>query len=208
MESPNPALFGRTHINHTYKAVIPNDLGFDDCYSNFNTQSSTQWDGLRHIAHLGSGQFYNGVKTSEVLRDLPESNSRLAVHHMARRGIAGRAVLLDYARWARVHNPDFDPFVRSEITVQVLDEIAKNQGVVFQHGDILLIHTGWLETYERHGEKAKDFITDLENPECAGIKACEDTFRWVWDHHFAAVASDNFALEAFPPKDWTASCRK
>lgn len=127
---------------------------------------------------------------------------------MARRGIAGRAVLLDYARWARVHNLDYDPFVRYEITVQDLDRVAESQGVVFEEGDILLLHTGWLETYEKHGEKVKELIADLENPDCAGIKACEDTFRWVWDHHFAAVASDNLALEAFPPKDWLKSCRK
>jgi hypothetical protein len=23
--------------------------------------------------------------------------------------------------------------------------------------------------------------------------------RWLWDHHFAAVASDNMAVEAMPP---------
>ncbi|KAI7889104.1 putative cyclase-domain-containing protein [Mucor mucedo] len=206
LESPSPALFGRTHIDHAYKAIAPNDLGFDDCYSNFNTQSSTQWDGLRHIAHLSSGLFYNGVKSSEIVKGNDETNGRLGIHHMARKGIAGRAVLLDYARWARVHKPDYDPFVRYEITVQDLDEIAKAQGVVFEQGDILLVHTGWLETYERHGDKVKELITDLENPDCAGIKACEDTFRWVWDHHFAAVGSDNFAFEAFPPKDWNKSC--
>ncbi|KAI7889112.1 uncharacterized protein EV154DRAFT_424580 [Mucor mucedo] len=208
LESPNPALFGRSHVEHTYNAIIPNNLGFDDCYHNFNTQSSTQWDGLRHFAHLGSGQFYNGVKSSEIVKGNDETNNRLGIHHMARRGIAGRAVLLDYARWARQHVSDFDPFVRSEITVQVLDQIAEAQGVVFQDGDILLIHTGWLETYERHGDKVKDLIKDLENPSCVGVKACEDTFRWFWDHHFAAVASDNFSFEACPLLDYVKSCRK
>jgi hypothetical protein len=48
----------------------------------------------------------------------------------------------------------------------------------------------------------------LKNPECAGVKACDDTFRWIWNHHFAAVGSDNFPFEAFPPKDWNKSCRK
>lgn len=183
-------------------------MAFDDCYNNFNTQSSTQWDGLRHVAHLSSGQFYNGVKTSEVARDTPDSNGRLAIHHMARRGIAGRAVLLDYGRWAAKNNPSFDPFERIEITVEELDKVAKAQGVQFEIGDILMVRTGWMEAFERYGDKVKEKIVDLENPSCAGVKACEDTFRWIWDHHFAAVASDNFPFEAFPPTDWTKSCRK
>ena len=50
-------------------------------------------------------------------------------------------------------------------------------------------------------------MMDLEHPECAGVKACEETFRWIWDNHFAAVGSDNFPFEAFPPT-WEKSCRK
>lgn len=183
-------------------------MAFDDCYNNFNTQSSTQWDGLRHVAHLGSGQFYNGVKPSEVARGTPDSNGRLAIHHMARRGIAGRAILLDYGRWAAKNNPTYDPFERIEITVQELDKVAEAQGVKFEIGDILMVRTGWMEAYEGFGDQVKEKIADLENPSCAGVKACEDTFRWIWDHHFSAVASDNFPFEAFPPTDWKKSCRK
>lgn len=208
LESPQPVLFGRSEIEHAYKPLVPGDMAFDDCYNNFNTQSSTQWDGLRHVAHLPSGQFYNGVKTTEVARGTPDSNGRLAIHHMARRGIAGRAVLLDYGRWAAKNNPSFDPFERMEITVEELDKVAEAQGVQFEIGDILMVRTGWMEAYERYGDQVREKIVDLENPSCAGVKACEDTFRWIWDHHFAAVASDNFPFEAFPPTDWAKSCRK
>ncbi|KAG2208602.1 hypothetical protein INT46_009144 [Mucor plumbeus] len=206
LESPQPVLFGRSEIEHSYKPLAPGNLAFDDCYNNFNTQSSTQWDGLRHVAHIGSGQFYNGVKPSEVARGTSESNGRLAIHHMARRGIAGRAVLLDYGRWAAKNNPTYDPFERIEITVEELDKVAEAQGVKFEIGDILMVRTGWMEAYERYGDQVKEKITDLENPNCAGVKACEDTFRWIWDHHFSAVASDNFPFEAFPPTDWEKSC--
>jgi hypothetical protein len=207
LESPQPALFGRSEIKHSYKPLYPGDLAFDDCYDNFNTQSSTQWDGLRHVAHLGSGAFYNGVKPAEIARGTPESNGRLAIHHMARRGIAGRAVLLDYGRWAAKHNPTFDPFERYEISVDELDKVASAQGVTFEEGDILLVRTGWMQAYERYGKSITEKIPDLENPTCAGVKACEETFQWIWNHHFAAVASDNFPFEAFPPLDWEKSCR-
>jgi kynurenine formamidase len=127
---------------------------------------------------------------------------------MARRGIAGRAVLLDYGRWALKNNPEFNPFKRTEITVQELDQVAEAQGVTFEHGDILLVRIGWMEAYERYGDDVKDHIDDMVNPSCAGVKACQETFKWIWDHHFAAVGSDNFPFEAFPPEDWATSCRK
>lgn len=127
---------------------------------------------------------------------------------MARRGIAGRAVLLDYGRWAKKNNPTFDPFERYEISVEELDQVAEAQGVKFEVGDILLIRTGWMESYESYGEKITEKITDLVNPSSCGVKACDETFKWIWNHHFAAVGSDNFAFEAFPPTDWAKSCRK
>lgn len=208
LEQPDPVLFGRTEITHSYLPRRPNNTIFDDRYDNFNTQSSTQWDGLRHVAHQGSATFYNNVNPSQVARGNPESNDRLGIHHMARRGIAGRAVLLDYARWALKHNPTYDPFERYEISVQELEQVAAAQGVTFEHGDILMVRTGWMETFIRLGAKARDRIEDPKNPCCAGVKACEETFKWVWDNHFAAVAADNSPFEAFPPKDWAKSCRE
>ncbi|KAI8883362.1 hypothetical protein K501DRAFT_249716 [Backusella circina FSU 941] len=206
LESPKPVLFGRSEVEHCFHPLVPGNLAFDDSYNNFNTQSSSQWDGLRHIAHLDSGKFYNGVDPSEIALENGADSGRLGIHHAARAGIAGRAVLLDYGRWAAQHRPEYDPFERIEITVEELDQVAAAQGVEFEQGDILLVRTGWMAAYEKHGEKVKDLIKDLKNPECAGVKACDDTFRWIWNHHFAAVGSDNFPFEAFPPKDWNKSC--
>jgi hypothetical protein len=54
----------------------------------WNTQVSTHWDGFRHVRHPEHG-FYGGVADEEH-----------GVHHWARHGIAGRAVLCDVdARW-------------------------------------------------------------------------------------------------------------
>ncbi|KAG0744526.1 hypothetical protein G6F57_009580 [Rhizopus arrhizus] len=203
LESPKPAVFGRAEIKHEYRPHISGGLVFDDIYNNFNTQTSTQWDGLRHAAHMATKTFYNNVQPTEVTRASP--GERLGIHHMARRGIAGRAVLLDYARWAESNREDYDPFEKVEITVDELDQVAAHQGLVFEHGDILLIRVGWMARYEALGERVKEVIPDLNAPRCAGLKACEETFRWVWNHHFAAVASDNFPLEAYP-FEWESSC--
>ena len=53
----------------------------------WNTQSSSQWDGFRHIKNVPNG-FYDGVADEDH-----------GVDHWARRGIAGRAVLCDVGRW-------------------------------------------------------------------------------------------------------------
>jgi hypothetical protein len=45
--------FGREVFQHNIKTNIPN-MGYDDTYT-MNTQSSTQWDGFRHVSsHNGT----------------------------------------------------------------------------------------------------------------------------------------------------------
>ncbi|ORZ11174.1 hypothetical protein BCR42DRAFT_332842 [Absidia repens] len=204
LEKPYPTLLGREVITHNYKSFF-DGLIKDDFYDGFNPQASSQWDGLCHFAHLASGKFYNGVDPSDTNEN---GNGRLGIHHMARHGIATRAVLLDYGRWAQKHRPDFDPFEYNEVTVEELDLVAKAQNVTFQKGDVLLVRFGWISKYDQLGDKVKDHITDPEHPRSCGIKACPETFAWIWNHHFAAVAGDNPGFEALPAPDWTASCRK
>jgi hypothetical protein len=33
------------------------------------------------------------------------------------------------------------------------------------------------------------------------LEQCEDSLRFLWDNHFAAIASDNLPFEAYPPAD-------
>ncbi len=91
MALPDPPLFGRGKFEHE---VTGTGTGHDDVLHGWNTQSSSQWDGFRHIrnhaanaAEPGTGHF-GGVPDEEH-----------GIHHWARRGIAGRAVLADIARW-------------------------------------------------------------------------------------------------------------
>ena len=49
LELPDPPLFSRSTLRHTIHRRRANV--FDDLYDNFNTQSSSQWDGLRHYGH-------------------------------------------------------------------------------------------------------------------------------------------------------------
>src|SRR5215475_8006503 len=46
LEKPNPPLFNRTSLGHSINRRRQNV--FDDVYDHFNTQTSSQWDGLTH----------------------------------------------------------------------------------------------------------------------------------------------------------------
>src|SRR5439155_25201957 len=85
-ELPDPPLFGRAAFEHDV-LWLQGEVGHDDELSNWNTQSSSQWDGFRHIRRMDVG-FYNGVADEDH-----------GIHHWARRGLAGRAVLADVGRW-------------------------------------------------------------------------------------------------------------
>ncbi|ORY93843.1 hypothetical protein BCR43DRAFT_551550 [Syncephalastrum racemosum] len=204
LEKPDPPFFRRSAIKHHIQDHPGSDARkFDDVYDNFNTQASSQWDGLRHVCHFRSGRFYNNVSSDHILPG-PNASDRLGIHHMARRGIVGRAVLLDYGRWRSARDSDYNPLVREEVPVEDLEQVAKAQGVTFEDGDILLIRYGWMESYENSSCAIRS--DELGRPDSIGIEASEKTFGWIWDHHFACVGADVVAFEAFPVKDWDLSC--
>ena len=194
IDEPDPPLFGR---GAPRVELVVGEVHRDDYLDNFWPQASSQWDSLRHILHPREG-FYNGVTADEVVA----GGGKLGIENMARRGIAGRAVLLDVARYLEQAGRPLDYTTNALITKDVLSECAKAQGVTVETGDILIIRTGWLNWYlneatpEQKQEMAGDPMTSLRFP---GIGPDEDMAAYLWDLHIAAVAADNPALEAWPP---------
>jgi kynurenine formamidase len=173
-ELPDPPLFGRQVPQHE----VLGEGGHDDVL-HFNTQSSAQWDGFRHVQHPLHGH-YNGVADGDH-----------GVDHWAARGLAGRAVLVDVAR-----HLDLDPASNHGITTDELDATLAAQGTTLETGDVLLLRTGWLAWYRTTDEATRQALPgDLKAP---GLLPGEDMLRWLWDHHLAAVTSDNPALEPCP----------
>jgi kynurenine formamidase len=168
-----------------------NQVGFgfgrDDWLDNFYLQGSSQWDSLRHIAHPRHG-FYNGVTAAVV--DDPASD-RLGIQNAARRGIVGRGVLLDVAAHC-----GFAANARFAIGADLLDEVARAEGVTVEPGDILLVRTGWTGWYAGLSPAQRASVTGA-TPQ-PGLEPVERTAAWLWDHHVAAVAADNLALETMP----------
>jgi kynurenine formamidase len=117
---------------------------------------------------------------------------------MARKGIAGRGVLLDLPRVKEI-----DYHSSQTITTQDLDACAERQGVAIGTGDILLLRTGWLGWYTAETTAAeREALADRATLKAPGLDCADDMAAWLWDHHVAAVAADNPALEAWPPSDF------
>lgn len=176
-----------------------------------NTQSGTQWDGMRHFGIIEHGMFYNGTPATSLphgVNDHPDPNKigeehkKLGIQNWANHGICGRGVLLDLVSYFQKKNGGslpYDPWQTYSITVSMLEEVAKAQGVEFRTGDVLLLRVGFIKKYmsEYTGQGERDELR--ERPETfAGIEQSEGMKRFLWNNHFAAVASDQPALEAWP----------
>ncbi|PWZ03694.1 hypothetical protein BCV70DRAFT_197896 [Testicularia cyperi] len=91
-----------------------------DEHLEMNTQSGSQWDGLRHFGHLGLNAFYGGASRSEIQKtfDFPDrlpatpqelntpemrQRNKLGIHNLAKHGICGRGVLLDVFEYLSNH---------------------------------------------------------------------------------------------------------
>ena len=196
LEQPHPPLFNRQTLHHTIQRRRQNV--FDDIYDSFNTQSSSQWDGLRHYGHRQHG-FYNGVTEKQIA---DPANSRNGIHNWARRGIAGRGVLIDFRRFADAHGIQYSPGVRYGITAEQMQAAADWQGVKFQPGDILLLRVGWIEWYQSLSETERAQLAQPGVMQVAGMTQGDESLRFLWNNHFAAVCSDNPSFEANPfPKE-------
>lgn len=163
----------------------------DDYLDNFFLQSSSQWDSLRHISAREFG-FYNGVSAE----DAGPNGDKLGIQHWVEHGIAGRGVLLDVARHMEQKGTPLNPRADFAIMPELLREVAEAQGTPLRTGDILMLRTGYIGAYlaatpeERAGFK--------EQRDCPGLSAGEESARFLWDSHVAAVVSDNPAVEQVP----------
>ncbi|QIW97636.1 hypothetical protein AMS68_003154 [Peltaster fructicola] len=187
--------FGRKKFEQTVVNLAP--LGFaaldDEIY--INTQSGSQWDSLKHFAHQKSRMYYNGLSHDEAVKSTTNG-----IHKWCERGgIVGRGVLVDWLSWyEKKHGNPPSPVTRHEIPVSELDECLRYQGTTLQAGDILIVRSGYVRwhNYASPDERRKG---TQENSVAIGLQNNETTVRWLYDHHFAAVAGDTVAFEAWPP---------
>lgn len=186
LDLPDPPLFGRAALRHTVIALAP--FASDEVLSDWNTQRSTQWDGFRHVRSPVYGA-YGGIDEADH-----------GLHHWARRGIVTRGVVADVARWREARGRPISPGERDVITPADLLATLHAQGTAVEPGDILLVRTGWLAWYRGLDSRQRAALTTgpVTMAPTAGLEASEAMAQTLWDLHIAAVAADNFAVEAWP----------
>jgi kynurenine formamidase len=163
-----------------------NESGHDEHLSGWNTQSSSQWDGFRHIKHPVHG-FYNGIADEDH-----------GIHHWAQKGIAGRGVLADVARFREAQGRPLKPNESDPIEPSDLTGALDAQGTNVEPGDVLLVRTGWMSYYRSLDAIGRQAYADGGHPTC-GLRPAKEMWTLLWNLHIAAVGADNPAVEVWPP---------
>jgi len=178
---------GRGAPKHTVFAIGKAKIRREDYLDGFYPQAGSQWDHFRHCGDPVTGTFYNG-----------HTDETCGIHAWAERGIAGRGVLLDVARYLVSRGDPIDWLSPREITVADLEETAAAQGVVVTEGTILLLRVGWQEGYAKLSAEERVALP-TSNPPAPGLEASKPMAERLWDWGIAAIGSDNPGLESYLP---------
>lgn len=200
-------------IQPTHKQMTLQEAGLSECAGwddeiHFNTQLSSQWDSLVHWHHQPSGRAYNGIEVTKegLAATNTGANAMPTLDHWHKAGgLVARGVLIDFKEWAekkaRAEGKTGDDAVVDaldghRITVDEIETVAKDQGVEFRPGDVLIVRTGLTESLQA---PTPEIFAKLQNRKISGVHGAMDSVKWLWNKHFSAVAGDAWAFEALPP---------
>ncbi|KAE8442254.1 hypothetical protein EG329_003514 [Mollisiaceae sp. DMI_Dod_QoI] len=197
---PEVPAFAREQFKHEFRTLVEG-VAYDDKYS-LNTQSGTQWDGFRHIAHIPTETFYNGTKGKHIGGTENDPN-RCGIHHWAEHGIAASYMA--------------NPFEYYQISYDELYKAGKAQGIDIrpvaqggdiQIGDLLFIRSGFVQTYHTTPSDIRaaaalrpHSIGKTDGQRWAGVKQEDKMLDWLHDCYFSAVAGDAPSFEAWPSQE-------
>ncbi|KAF4551119.1 Enoyl-(Acyl carrier protein) reductase-like protein 32 [Elsinoe fawcettii] len=167
---------------------------FDD-EIHINTQSGSQWDSLKHHAYQKGKVFYNGLTYQEAL-----TSRTNGIHNWCDRGgIVGRGLLVDMVRFYENRDGKSpDAWSSFEIPIEDVKAALAAQETVPRQGDILMVRSGYVRRHNLASEQER-LMGTCKSSRAIGLKANEDTIRWLYDRHFAAHVGDTVAFEAWPP---------
>ncbi|EIW61035.1 uncharacterized protein TRAVEDRAFT_19528 [Trametes versicolor FP-101664 SS1] len=196
IQFPNKPAFGRVPPHH--EIIFKADRGaVHDDVLHINTQSGSQWDGLKHFGLLKHGLFYQGTPASSFQNGhitIPDPTNidpeliKFGIHNWAQHGICGRGVLLDMVKFYSDANGGrlpYDPMTTHAVPAADLIACAQKEGITFRRGDILLLRVGFIQRYHGGTQEERDGLSERDKAEHL-------------NNHFAAIASDQPALERWP----------
>ncbi len=158
---------------------FPGGLHYADDKINAFLQGSTQYDGLGHVWY--GGKIWNGYDARTTVGGLDKAS----VEAIAQRGVVGRGVLLDMARFRGKDNLE----AAETFTHQDLLECAKAQGTTIDKRDILVIRTNFLKLFFELGDK---FYEGFCEP---GLVYSPELVQWFQDMEIPNLVTDTIANE-------------
>ena len=159
--------------------AYPGGLHYADDKINAFLQGSTQYDALGHVWF--DGKIWNGYDARTTIGGL----AKASVEPIAQRGIVGRAVLLDMARFLGKDNLA----AAETFTHEDLQACAKAQGITIEKRDILIIRTNFLKLFFDMGDA---FYEGFCEP---GLVYSPELVQWFADMEIPNLVTDTIANE-------------
>jgi kynurenine formamidase len=159
--------------------AYPGGLHYADDKIDAYLQGSTQYDALGHLWY--GGRIYNGYDARTTVGGLDKAS----VQPIAERGVVGRGVLLDMARFRG--KPTLDK--GETFTHEDLLACAQAQGVQLEPRDILIIRTNFLQLFHEQGES---FYEGFNEP---GLVYSPELVRWFQEMEIPNLVTDTIANE-------------
>ncbi|PMD39643.1 hypothetical protein L207DRAFT_566574 [Hyaloscypha variabilis F] len=139
-----------------------------------------------------SSRWYNNLIENFDQVVGPTPTEVLGIQQAAKKGIAGRGVLLDFAGWAESVNISYSAFTGFGINSTHLDAVATWQGLPTnwsKPGDILLIRTGWTKQYLNLTAYDQEILPWDPELGSMGMNASDDSLAWLWEKKLCACWS-------------------
>ena len=159
--------------------AYPGGLHYADDKIDAYLQGSTQYDALGHLWY--DGKIYNGYDARTTIGGLQKAS----VEPIAQRGVVGRGVLLDMARFRGKATLDKG----ETFTHEDLLACAQAQGVEIRKRDILLVRTNFLHLYHEQGDA---FYEGFNEP---GLVYSPELVQWFADMEIPNLVTDTIANE-------------
>jgi kynurenine formamidase len=143
-------------------------------------QLATQYDALGHAWY--GDQIYNGFPADSTVGSMSHAN----ILPIAEKGVVGRGVLVDIARFRGK-----DWLEKGEVFDHLdITKAAQAQGVELRKRDILLIRTGWIEYF--YSTSAEEFSQEFCEP---GLTLSRPLVEWFQEFQIPNLVTDTIANE-------------
>lgn len=101
--------------------------------------------------------------------------------------------MIDWASWAEAKGLEYKTFGKHGIPIEDIRTIATEKNISFRPGDILFLRTGYVQAYRKLSTEEKVKVAEVR--EWIGLGQGQATTEFLWNHQFAAVASDSPGFE-------------